>query len=220
MPTKKLIANGTGLFNRELPNASKYTNQPTQSQIQQYKKNKKDIVDPIVISSLKNHPEDILHGSQSLHMILPESREPNDWDLYSPKEELRALSLEKSLDEKMKSDFFYTQKGKLPAPPSKEPKTASRAFNATKLYEIKVRGITDPQIEVMDVPKGLPTFPFKGITHESLESQHYKLDFRASTNIAKMSNAIGDRNAIEEYLESHGKPVPERTHGLTQRKKR
>jgi hypothetical protein len=207
-----------GATKKKLPNASKYKNQPTRNQINEYQKNKEEILDPIVIKSLKRHPADVLHGSQSLHMIIPGSRKPNDWDLYSFQEEKRALALEQSIDNKMKSDFAYTEECKIPRPPGKEPKTSKIAHNATKLYVVKVRGITVPQIDVMDMPKGLPTFFFKGITHESLESQHYKLDFIANNNIAKMTKAIGDRNSIEDYLKSKGKKLPERTHGMTQKK--
>lgn len=219
IPDTYNVKKKVGMFDKNLPNASSYNNPPTSEQLSKYKQNKKEILDPIVISSLKKHPSDVLHGSQSLKRVMPEffKREPNDWDFYSDQEEKRALALEKSLDTKMKSDFAYTVKGKIPQVTTGTPNP--KAFNASKLYEVKVRGVTDPQIEVMDKPKGLPTFSFGGITHESLESQHYKLDFRASNSLTKMIKGIGDRNAIEDYLKSKGKKVPERTHGMTQKRK-
>jgi len=197
-----------GATKKKLPNASKYKNQPTRNQINEYQKNKEEILDPIVIKSLKRHPADVLHGSQSLHMIIPGSRKPVDWDLYSSQEEKRALALEKSLDEKMKADIAYTEQGKFPKVPE------SNTLNPTKLYHVKVVGITDPQIDVMDKPKNLPTFSYEGITHETLESQHYKLDWRANNQWTKLVKAVGDRKEIEKYLESKGKKVPKRTHGF------
>ena len=197
-----------GATKKKLPNASKYKNQPTRNQINEYQKNKEEILDPIVIKSLKRHPADVLHGSQSLHMIIPGSRKPADWDLYSLKEKERALALEKSLDNKMKSDIAYTEQGKFPKVPE------SNTLNPTKLYHVKVVGITDPQIDIMDKPKNLPTFSFNGITHETLESQHYKLDWRANNQWTKLVKAVGDRKEIEKYLESKGKKVPKRTHGF------
>jgi len=195
-----------------LPNASKYKNPPTKEQIQEFIQNKDKIVDPIVITSLKKHPEDVLHGSQSLHMLVPGAREPHDWDLYSPKDKQRAQALEKSIDNKVKADIAYTVKGKLPQV------TAKPVFNSKTLYHVKIRGEKEPEIDVMDRPKDLPTFRFEGITHESMESQHYKLDWRANNSLTKMINAVGDRKNIENYLRSKGKKVPKRVHGFTRTK--
>lgn len=210
-PLKKNFFSGGGFsYIEPLPNASKYDNQPTQSQIEKFEKDREKIVSPIVVSSLKKHPEDVLHGSRSLSMLLPVFREPKDWDLFSPKERTRALQFERSLDNKMKADISQT----VPITLVESMFTSRQPGNAEKLYRVVVpQSDRDAEIDVIEKPKRLQTVRKDGITHESLESQYKRLDIRKE-QITQTAKATGDKHAIEDFWKSKGLTVLPQTQSM------
>jgi hypothetical protein len=177
---------------------------PTKSDIERLQRKNK-LINPIVQESLKDHPQDVLHGSRSLNMLLPNfSRKPHDWDLFSPTEKKRALQLEKKIDEKAGCDIAQTQYRHIPKMPFSQPIPGS----GEHLYRVvtpQIKG--DPDIDIMDRPSDLETTRKHGITHESLIEAHHKATTRRLRQPMQTSKASSDVNDIEEYWKKRGRIV-------------
>lgn len=176
--------------------------EPSKNDIERLQRKHK-LVNPIVLDSLKDHPQDVLHGSRSLNMLIPNfSRKPHDWDMFSPKEKERALQLEKAIDEKAGCDIAQTQYRHLPKMPFSTPMPGS----GEHLYRVvtpKIQG--DPEIDIMDRPKDLETTRKHGITHESLIEAHHKATTRRLRQPMQSQKASSDMKDIEEYWKKRGK---------------
>jgi len=187
--------------------------EPTPEKIEYYKRNRQHIVPPIVKSSLRRHPQDVLHGSQSLNMLLPSfPREPGDWDMYSPKEKERALALESAIDRKVGADIASTVYIEIPKATfgGFQKKDDSEDDMSKNLYRVITPHVSnDAEIDVMDKPPNLPTVRHNGITHESLESQYKKSVRRQHMQPMKASKARTDQTAIEDYWNTKGIIPPE-----------
>jgi hypothetical protein len=188
-----------------LPDAG---NQPdaTQKHLDYYRRNKDNIIPPIVKSSLKKHPNDVLHGSRSLKMLIPNyPRDPEDWDVLSPEEKRRALAYEKAIDERVGADIAQTHYIQIPKTSigPDDPGTSKH------LYRVVIPRISnDAEIDVMDRPDDLKTERHKGITHEALTEQYKKAVARKSRQPLKAQKALADQRAIESHWERQGKMPP------------
>jgi len=190
---------------RVLPDAGNQPD-PTREQIDQFIKGKSRMIPDIVLSSLRNHPEDVLHGSQSLKLLLPQySRNPQDWDILSPKEKERALALEAEIDRRAGCDIARTEYIPIPKV-SAGPDDPTTSKHLYRIVTPAVEG--DADIDVMDKPKQLKTQRHKGITHESLEYQYEKAKTRVQRQPMKAHKASSDIRDIENYFQSKGKKIP------------
>jgi len=180
---------------------------PTRQQIEHFRQNRDKIIGPIVKASLRQHPQDVLHGSRSLDMLLPNyPREPNDWDIYSPQERKRAIELERAVDRKVGADIMETKYCPVPKVTSgpDEPGTSK------DLYRLVTPTISnDADIDVMDKPAGIKTQKHKSITHESLREAYVKAFRRKKLQPIKAGKAIQDARAIEEYWQRKGLQPPQ-----------
>lgn len=199
------LSSGMSSRRNVLPDAG---NQPdaTQEHIDYYKRNKEKIVPPIVKGTLRKHPEDVLHGSRSLDMIIPNyPRKPSDWDTFSPEEKRRALAYEKAIDEKVGADIAETHYIKIP----KVSMGPDDPAMGKHLYRVVTPRISnDAEIDIMNRPSDLETERYNGITHESLASQYRKAVTRKGRQPTKAQKALSDQRAIEAYWESKGKTPP------------
>ncbi len=187
---------------KTLPDASKMP-PPTQKELENYRRNHEQIVGSIVVSSLKRHRRDVLHGSRSLQMLIPKySREPKDWDIYSPTEKSRAQAIEKALDKKVGGNIaetVYVPIPKISAGPD-QPGTSK------DLYRVVTPDVSnDAEVDIMNRPAGLKTISHKGITHESLEEAYIKADRSVRTQPMRMAKASVDKQNIESYFKKKGK---------------
>jgi len=178
---------------------------PTPEKIKKYKQNKFKIVEQVVKKSLRKHPEDVLHGSQSLKMLLPQySRDPQDWDILSPTEKKRALALEAAIDRRAGCDIAETRYMRIP----KTSMTPDDPRDSKELYQVVTPSISgDPDIDIMDKPSGIKTMRYKGITHESLQDQYDKARTRQVRQPIKAQKARSDQQDIEKYCASKGKKI-------------
>jgi len=178
--------------------------EPSQSDIERLQGNKK-FINTIVEDSLKDHPQDVLHGSRSLSMLIPNfSRTPKDWDLFSPQEQKRALQLEAEIDKQAGCDIAQTQYRHVP----KMPFTPEMPGTGEHLYRVitpKIKG--DPEIDVMDRPKELDTVRKHNITHESLIEAHHKATTRRLRQPLMAQKALSDMKDIEAYWKKRGRPT-------------
>jgi len=190
--------------NKVLPDASGLP-PPTQRELENYRKNHEEIVGSIVKKSLHQHRKDVLHGSRSLQMLIPNySRTPGDWDMYSPMEKKRALALERALDKKVGGDIAQTEHISIP----KVSAGPDQPGTSKELYRIVTPSVSnDAEIDVMNRPSGLKTISKHGITHESLDEAYVKAKRRASTQPMSMAKASSDAKDIESYLKSKGKKI-------------
>lgn len=184
-----------------LPDAG---NQPTPSKSDIERLQRKDkIINPIVEDSLKEHPQDVLHGSRSLNRLLPNfSRRPHDWDMFSPQEKKRALALERRIDRKAGYNIAQTQYRHIPKMPFTQPMPGS----GEHLYRVvtpKIKG--DPEIDIMDRPENLDTVRKHNISHESLIEAHHKANTRRLRQPMMAQKATSDVNDIEKYWQKRGK---------------
>ncbi len=174
----------------------------TQEQRRRYNENWENIVSPTVTRSLKRHREDVLHGGRSLNMLLPTKRPTKDWDLYSPREKIRAQTLEREIDKKTGCDICSVKQVHMPklhAGPD-TPGTSKRLYRI-----VTEHNPNDADVDVMDKPKDLKTISHHGITHESLESTYLKSEKRMLSQPMHMWKAMEDKKRIEEYLRMKGK---------------
>ena len=180
--------------------------EPTSENLDYYRKNREKIVPSIVKSTLKKHPSDVLHGSQSLNMLIPNyTREPRDWDTYSPNERQRALAYERAIDRSVGANIAQTEYIQIPKVSSKDDNSGT----SRELYRVVTPQISnDAEIDVMDKPSDLKTIRDKGITHESIEEQYIKAVTRKSMQVFKAQKALEDQRAIETYWETKGITPP------------
>lgn len=199
------ITGSFGPRKKVLPDAGNQPD-PTQKQLNHYRENRESIVSSIVKRSLRNNPKDVLHGSRSLKMLLPQySRNPGDWDLLSPQEKKRALALERAIDRRVGADIAETRYMHIPKTTMgpEDPK------DSKELYQVVTPRISnDADIDVMDRPPSIKTQRNKGITHETLEEQHHKAVTRQSRQPFKAQKALSDQHDIEQYWKSKGKKPP------------
>jgi len=212
-----LKRNGASLMNNNpfkrgrievLPDAGNQPD-PTQQKIDYYQQNHEKIVDPIVLASLRKHREDVLHGSRSLNMLIPNFyRKPGDWDIYSPNEKKRALAFEEAIDKKVGADI--TETIHIEVPKSIFGFNAADEDDSSKdLYRVVAPRVSnDGEIDVMSKPKNLKTTRHKGITHESLESQYARTVTRRHRQPMKASQARSDQTEIEDYWYVRGRTPP------------
>jgi len=195
---------GLGPQKRVLPDAGNQPD-PTPEKIREYKKNQFKTVEKVVLDSLRKHPQDVLHGSQSLKKLLPQySRNPQDWDILSPMEKKRALALEAEIDRRAGCNIAETRYMEIP----KVSMTPDDPRDSKELYQVVTPLISgDPSIDVMDRPKGIHTIRRNGITHESLQDQYDKAKKRQMIQPTKAHKARSDQMDIERYWESKGKKI-------------
>jgi len=188
---------------KTLPNASGLP-PPTQKELENYRRNHEQIVSSIVTSSLRNHRKDVLHGSRSLAMMIPNySRTPKDWDLYSPTEKARAQAIEKAIDKKVGGNIAETVYVPIP----KVSSGPDQPGTGKDLYRVVTPAVSgDAEVDVMDRPAGLKTVSYKGITHEALEEAYIKAQ-RSKSQPMRMAKASSDASDIESYLKSKGKKI-------------
>lgn len=171
---------------------------PTKQQLDMFSKNHKNIIDTTVLKSLKTHRNDVLHGSQSLNMLLRSKRPAHDWDMYSPTERKRARALEKSIDRKAGCDIAEVRYTPIP----KSPFVKSSPDSSSELYRVYTPLIkNDADIDIMDKPRGLRTFRKGGITHESLVSQYSKKVKGIFMPMRMMKSSIDKRRIETEHPE-------------------
>jgi len=155
--------------NSEIISDSSGLKKPTMQQISWFSKNHKEIIKDTVLTSLKKHKSDVLHGSQSLNILIPSNqRKAKDWDIFSKMEQGRAIELEKRLDKKANCDISQVSCHEIP----KVSFDKDNGTTAKRLCVVSTPLIhTDNGIDVMRTPKKLDTITHKGIRHESLEGQ-------------------------------------------------
>lgn len=175
---------------------------PTPECIARLKK-QKDLIDPIVTKSLRENPQDVLHGSRSLNMLIPHfPRKPNDWDIFSTTEQERALELERKIDEKAGRNIAQTEYRRLPTLPFSPPLENS----GEHLYRVTLPHLSDhhPEIDIMDRPPNLDTTRKYGITHESLPEAYEKASTRRLRQPLMATKASQDIQAIETHWKKKG----------------
>jgi len=212
MKPLKLTQNGTPIEHTTssfsetvLPDAGNQPT-PTREDIARLHRRKSDIVDPIVTSSLRKHPQDVLHGSRSLSLIIGNhfKRTPNDWDIYSNAEKQRALELEAQIDKKAGCDIAQTTYRHIPTTPFSKPDP----LTGEHLYRVTTPKITgDSDIDIMDKPNNLPVERHKGITHEALIEQYRKASTRRIRQPLHSGKAQSDMRSIESYYKSKGRRI-------------
>lgn len=150
-------------------------------------KNKKEIIDNIVLQTLHQHNKDVLHGSQNLARQLPKHRKPNDWDIYSYSERKRAYQLEKKIDNrfgkdiaKVHNDKWYDKNKKI------------------RLYQVDTP-IKGGDIDLINRPTGIHTIRKQGITLLSLkdEMMHKK---KASKEYGRKTKSKQDMAYIRSFI--------------------
>ena len=179
--------------------------EPTREDIQKFNANKDKIVEPIVIGSLRKHRQDVLHGSQSLKRLLTKySRDPGDFDMFSPTEKSRAQQIERAIDRKVGADVVETRYVPIP----KVSLGADDPSSSKELYRV-----TSPElgevVDIMERPKKLKTVSQGGITHESLDEAYKKAQKRKSLQPIQAYKALSDMRDIEEYWARRGVQPPE-----------
>jgi len=197
---------GGGQAGQTLPDAGNQPD-PTRAQIEHFRKNRDKIVGSVVKTSLRKHPQDVLHGSRSLQMLIPNyPRQPGDWDMYSPQEKKRALALEAAIDRKVGADIVETRYCPIPKVTSgpDDPGTSK------DLYRIVSPDISnDADIDIMDKPKQLKIMRQKGITHERLDEAYVKARRRIRLQPIKAGKAVEDSRSIADYFKKRGLKLPE-----------
>lgn len=145
------------------------------------------IINNIVIKSLRQHPTDVLHGSQNLALQLPHHRKPSDWDLYSYSGKKRAKQLEQKLDKKfgyniatVHSNKWYDKGKKI------------------KLYQVDtpVRG---GDIDLINRTHKLKTIRRKGITVLTLK-QELEHKRKAVKEYGRKTKSKQDIKYIKKYF--------------------
>lgn len=188
--------------------------EPTPQKREYFEENWEKIVPPLVISSLRKHPQDVLHGGRSLNELLPSHRETKDYDIFSPMERKRAQELEAKIDRKVKANIVETRHVPIP----KVSAGPDIPGTSKELYRVVTRKPgsnlsfgafgDDPNVDVMERPSGLRTIRHNGITHESLEEAYLKT-IRGSSQIMRMAKSHQDKRRIEAYWAGKGKLPPE-----------
>jgi hypothetical protein len=200
--TKKQTHHPQSVFGSEvmLPDAG---NQPTPTPEQIKHINQRNIVDPIVERTLKENPQDVLHGSRSLHCIIPHySRKPNDWDIFSTEERERAIELERKIDEQSGANVAQTYYRHIPSMPFSPPSSGT----GEHLYRVTTPHLeNEADIDIMNRPQDIETVRKDGITHESLLDAHKKATTRRFRQPLMMQKASSDISDIERYWKKKGK---------------
>lgn len=179
---------------------------PTQCQIEHFQQNREQIVGKVVKQSLHKHPQDVLHGSRSLNILLPHySRTPGDWDMFSPTEKQRAIAIEASIDKAVGADIVETRYNPVPkvSMGPDDPTTSKELYRVVSKHTPQ-----ESEVDVMDRPKQLKTIHHKGITHESLDSAYQKARTRMTRQPMKAQKALQDSRSIEEFYKQKGLNLP------------
>lgn len=202
---KPLFMDAGGLSQSKVLPDSSGLPKPTEAQLKRFEKNSQRIIDTVVVSSLKKHRSDVLHGGRSLNLLLQSKRPSGDWDIFSPTEKSRATQIERAIDRKAGADVSYVKYCPIP-----KVTAGPDAPNTSKdLYRVITLPSGDSDVDVMDKPRGLPTIRKNGITHESLESQYEKTK-QGLLQPMRMSKASVDKKRIEEHFRSQGKQPPKK----------
>jgi len=193
-----LTIGGASLGSGTLPDAG---GQPeaTFSEKQEFKKDAEKYVKPSVISHLKSHKEDVLHGSQSLKMLLPSySREPKDFDIYSKKEKKTAQTIESKIDKKFGKNVVATKPQHVPNFSGREDPTTSGSL--FRIVPVGGGWSQDAYVDIMKTPKKVSTTRKGGITHESLIDARKKAEKRIIKQPLQGYKARSDVKDIDRAL--------------------
>jgi len=195
---QSLTSGGISLGSGTLPDSS---GQPeaTFSEKQEFKRESKKYVEPSVISHLKSHKEDILHGSQSLVRLLPHySREPKDFDVYSKKDKKTAQTIESKIDKKFGKNVVATKPQNVPNFSGREDPTTSGSL--FRIVPVGGGWTQDAYVDIMKTPKKISTTRKGGITHESLIDARKKAEKRIIKQPLKGYKARSDVKDIDKFL--------------------
>ena len=173
----------------------------TPAHIQKYREEYDTIVPPTILSSLKRHKSDVLHGGRSLNALVETKRESKDFDVYSSQPKRRAQEIEASIDRKVGADIAAVKKVYIPkgaGPPHPTPSSEPWLYQVVTPL---VHG--DHEADYMKTPHKLKTVRKEGITHEALPIAYKKAEWRKQAQPLFAGKASQDMRRIEEHWMNH-----------------
>lgn len=181
--------------------------QCSREQQQYYEQNWERIVNPMVEGHLRGS-KDVLHGGRSLNMLFDAKpsdklyRESLDWDLLSRKPRKHSIKIEKQIDTSMGCNICDVVHVPIPKTSVQEHEDMSAdLYRLTTSFTDK-----DSEVDIMDRPKKLDTIHYKGIYHETLESQYKKATKGLMVPFRSFKCGL-DRTRIREYYRTKGKKL-------------
>jgi len=181
--------------------------QCSREQEQYYEQNWERIVNPKMMEHLRGS-KDVLHGGRSLNMLFNAEpsdrlyRESLDWDLLSRKPRKHSIKIEKQIDKSMGCNICDIVHVPIPKTSGREHEDMS-----LELYRVTTSSTSkDSEVDVMDRPKKLDTTHYKGIYHESLESQYKKATRGLMVPMRSFKSGL-DRTRIRDYYRLKGKKL-------------